>query len=110
MSKIPIKNKIKNLKPSSTLAINEKSKDLIKKGKKIYRFGFGQSPFPVPEKIVECLKLNAAKKAANKFFPENLLPYMPNQLIQYCSTHLSVDDTCFSRIFLFLPFAVVKNC
>ena len=62
MKKIPIKNKIKNLKPSSTLAINEKSKDLIKKGKKIYRFGFGQSPFPVPEKIVECLKLNAEKK------------------------------------------------
>ena len=62
MGKIPIKNKIKNLKPSSTLAINEKSKDLIKKGKKIYRFGFGQSPFPVPEKIVECLKLNAVKK------------------------------------------------
>ena len=62
MGKIPIKNKIKNLKPSSTLAINEKSKDLIKNGKKIYRFGFGQSPFPVPEKIVECLKLNASKK------------------------------------------------
>ena len=62
MSKIPIKNKIKSLKPSSTLAINEKSKNLIKDGKRIFRFGFGQSPFPVPKQIVESLKFNAAKK------------------------------------------------
>ena len=40
---------IKLLKPSATLAINEKSKDLISKGKKVYKFGFGQSPFPVPK-------------------------------------------------------------
>ena len=62
MVKISIKKKIKNLKPSSTLAINEKSNELIKLGKRVYRFGFGQSPFPVPEKIVECLKSNAVKK------------------------------------------------
>ena len=31
-------------------------------GKKIYQFGFGQSPFPVPEKIVEALKKNAHRK------------------------------------------------
>ena len=51
-----VKKKILNLKESSTLAINEKSKELISKGKKVYQFGFGQSPFPVPEKIVEALK------------------------------------------------------
>ena len=47
-----LKNKILKLKESSTLVINEKSKELINKGKKVYQFGFGQSPFPVPEKIV----------------------------------------------------------
>ena len=46
-----IKKNLINLKPSATLAINEKSKKLIAKGKKVYRFGFGQSPFPVPNKI-----------------------------------------------------------
>ena len=51
-----VKKKILKLKESSTLVINEKSKDLISKGKKVYQFGFGQSPFPVQEKIVEELK------------------------------------------------------
>ena len=57
-----VKKNILKLKESSTLAINEKSKDLIKSGKKIYRFGFGQSPFQIPSKIVDALKTNAHKK------------------------------------------------
>ena len=56
------KKNILNLKQSSTLVINEKCKELIKKGKKVYQFGFGQSPFPVPEKIVTVLKDNAYRK------------------------------------------------
>ncbi len=56
------KKNILQLKPSSTLAINEKCKELIKQGKKVYQFGFGQSPFPVPEKIVNALKENAFRK------------------------------------------------
>ena len=56
------KKKISKLKPSATLEINEISKKLIYEGKKIYRFGFGQSPFPVPEKIVAALRENAKKK------------------------------------------------
>ena len=57
-----IKKKVIGLKPSATLAINERCKELISQGKKIYRFGFGQSPFPIPEKIVEVLKKNAHRK------------------------------------------------
>ena len=56
------KKSILKLKPSSTLVINEKSKELIAKGKKVYSFGFGQSPFPVPESIVSKLKENAHRK------------------------------------------------
>ena len=55
------KDKIKKLKPSATLAINEESNKLQKDGKKIYKFGFGQSPFPIPESIVTELKNNAHK-------------------------------------------------
>ena len=57
-----IKNKIKNLNLSATLKINEISKNLEKEGKDIIKFGFGQSPFQVPEKIVEELKKNAHQK------------------------------------------------
>ena len=58
-----IKNKIKNLSLSATLKINEISKNLEKKGKKIIKFGFGESPFQVPDKIVEELKKNAHQKS-----------------------------------------------
>ena len=51
-----IKNQITKLKPSATLAINEESNRLKKNGKKIYKFGFGQSPFPIPETVVSALK------------------------------------------------------
>ena len=44
-----LKKIIKNLKPSSTLRINEISNKLQSEGKKIYKFGFGQSPFEVPD-------------------------------------------------------------
>ena len=65
MNKI-IKNQINQLKPSATLAINEESNRLIESGKKVYKFGFGQSPFPVPESIISALKNNANK---NTYLP-----------------------------------------
>jgi len=58
-----IKDRIKNLDLSATLKINEISKKLEKKGKEIIKFGFGQSPFPVPDKVVEELKKNAHQKS-----------------------------------------------
>ena len=60
MNKI-VKDQIGQLKPSATLAINEESNRLKKSGKKVYKFGFGQSPFPVPESVVSALKNNASK-------------------------------------------------
>ena len=60
------KEQISLLKPSATLVINEESNRLKNAGKKIYKFGFGQSPFPVPESIVLELKNNASK---NKYLP-----------------------------------------
>ena len=57
-----IKTNINNIKTSATLAINELSNKLEKEGKVIYKFGLGQSPFPVPEIIVEELKKNSHQK------------------------------------------------
>ena len=65
MNKI-VKDLIDHLKPSATLAINEESNRLKESGKKIYKFGFGQSPFPVPQLIVDTLKKYAHK---NTYLP-----------------------------------------
>ena len=54
-----IKDIVKKLKPSANLQINEETKRLQNQGKKVYKFGFGQSPFPVPEVIVAALKNSA---------------------------------------------------
>jgi aspartate aminotransferase len=48
------------------LLINETSRRLEAQGKKIFKFGFGQSPFKVPEDIVKELKDNAHQ---NKYLP-----------------------------------------
>ena len=61
-----IKDIVKKLKPSSTLRINEISKKLETEGKKIYKFGFGQSPFKVPDDVVNELKNNAYQ---NQYLP-----------------------------------------
>ena len=75
-----IKKNILRLKESSTLVINEKSKELISQGKKVYQFGFGQSPFPVPEKIVETLKQNAYRK---EYLPVQGLPELREKISKY---------------------------
>ena len=54
-----LNSNIKKVKPSATLAINELSRKLELQGKKIYKFGFGQSPFAVPSNVVEALKKNS---------------------------------------------------
>lgn len=61
-SKIKLENRLKAIKPYATLAINEKSIALQNEGRTIYRFGLGQSPFPVPELVEEALKDNAHQK------------------------------------------------
>jgi aspartate aminotransferase len=53
---------VRDLSPSATLAINEKSNELIRNGHKVYKLGLGQSPFPVPEEVVESLRQNAHQK------------------------------------------------
>ncbi len=48
--------------PSATLLINERSKELIAQGQKVFRLGFGQSPFPVPAEVVDSLRHYAGEK------------------------------------------------
>ena len=75
-----IKDIIKNLKPSSTLRINEISKNLELEGKKVYKFGFGQSPFPIPEDVVNELKNSAHQ---NKYLPMQGLSELRTAICKY---------------------------
>jgi len=77
-----LKNLVKNLKPSSTLLINETSRKLEDQGKKIFKFGFGQSPFKVPKSIVEELRNNAHQ---NKYLPMQGLLELRNAVAKYTS-------------------------
>ena len=85
-----IKKNLTNLEPSATLAINEKSKELISRRKKVYRFGFGQSPFPVPNKIVSVLKKNADKK---DYLPMQGLPKLREVISKYLSKNTKSNFT-----------------
>ena len=78
-----LKKIIKNLKPSSTLRMNEISNKLESKGKKIYRFGFGQSPFQVPDDVVNELKNNAHQ---NKYLSMQGLSELRTAISKYSST------------------------
>ena len=83
-----VKKNLSSLEPSATLAINEKSKALILKGKKVYRFGFGQSPFPVPEKIINELKKNADKK---DYLPMQGLPKLRELVSKYLTKKTGIS-------------------
>ena len=62
MSNTHINLNIRSLKPSATLAINERIAELKSQNKKVYSFGLGQSPFHVPAEVVKELQKHAAEK------------------------------------------------
>ena len=92
MNKI-IKDQIGNLKPSATLSINEESNRLKKSGKKIYKFGFGQSPFPIPDSVVSALKKSASE---NTYLPmrglEELRSAIANDLKKNNNNQFESED------------------
>ncbi|MCX4241486.1 pyridoxal phosphate-dependent aminotransferase [Paraliomyxa miuraensis] len=53
---------VRGMQASATVAINERSNSLIAQGREVLKLGLGQSPFPVPEPVVEALRRNAHEK------------------------------------------------
>jgi len=85
-----LKDIVKNLKPSSTLKINEISSQLEKSGREIFKFGFGQSPFQVPADIVNELKHNAHQ---NKYLPMQGLDELRKSVAKYTSAKKNYNYT-----------------
>jgi aspartate aminotransferase len=79
---------VRSLSKSATLAINERSNQLSKAGQKLYRLGLGQSPFPVPDVVVEELKRNAHQK---DYLPVQGLPALRQAISEYYFRKYRID-------------------
>jgi aspartate aminotransferase len=73
---------------SATLDINDRVKSLQGEGKKIYNFGLGQSPFPVPTPVVDALKLYAHEK---DYLPAKGLPALREAVAGFHKAKDNVD-------------------
>ena len=79
-----------SLKESATLAVNLKALELRQKGADIVHFGFGQSPFPVPEAIQQALRENADKK---DYLPTQGLPELCEAIAAFYQTEFGYNFT-----------------
>jgi aspartate aminotransferase len=81
---------VRGLPQSATLAINEKSDRLRKQGKQICKLGLGQSPFPVPQPVVDELKVHAHEK---DYLPVKGLYQLREAVADY---HCRIAGVCFT--------------
>jgi aspartate aminotransferase len=71
---------IRGLNQSATIAINDACRQLKADGRNIYRLGLGQSPFPVPQPVVDALKLHAHEK---NYLPAKGLPALREAVAEF---------------------------
>lgn len=79
---------VSDLKPSATVAINDLSNELKRKGREIFKLGLGQSPFPVPEPVVEVLRENAYQK---DYLPVKGLRELQKAVAEHHSRTFGID-------------------
>jgi len=84
---IQINKNILQLKPSATLAVNQKVNELRANGKEVFHFGFGQSPFPIHESIVNALKNNAAN---NHYLPTVGLKSLRQEIAKFLQKYQGI--------------------
>jgi aspartate/methionine/tyrosine aminotransferase len=78
------------LKESATLAINLRALQMRHEGLEVFHFGFGQSPFPVPEPLQEALRRNADKK---DYLPTRGLPELCEAVAAFYRGEFGYDFT-----------------
>ena len=64
-----ISNLDKKIKPSGTMAISNKARELRAEGKSVISFGAGEPDFPTPEYVVEDVKKAASNPINHKYSP-----------------------------------------
>lgn len=79
---------VRGLSESATLVINEKSAELAEQGRKVFRLGLGQSPFPVPDPVAAALADNAHQK---DYLPVRGLKPLRQAVAEYYHRSQGVD-------------------
>lgn len=87
-SELQLNLNVRGLKPSATLAINERSNALREAGRMIHKLGLGQSPFPVPEEVVGQLRHHAPEK---DYLPVKGLPALRQAICGYLQRTQGLD-------------------
>ena len=64
---------VRGMGPSATLAVKALCRARVDRGERVFDFGLGQSPFPVPAPVVEALRLAAKEK---DYLPVEGLPLL----------------------------------
>jgi aspartate aminotransferase len=107
-------DRLKEVKPSTTLAITSKAKKLKSEGRDIVNLSAGEPDFDTPDFIKEAAIKSIGsgftkytpttgtpelkKLISEKFKAQNNLEYAPNQIIVSCGAKHSIFNTCLALI------------
>ena len=81
---------VRGLRLSATLAINEQCARMREEGRDVYLLGLGQSPFPIPDSVVDSLRANAAQK---DYLPVQGLPALRQAVADYVRRRQGLSRT-----------------
>ena len=76
------------LSTSATIAIQQYCRELALEGRQVFRLGLGQSPFPVPDRVVKGLQDNAHQK---DYLPVKGLPELRRVLSNHHERYFGID-------------------
>ncbi len=81
---------VRGLSTSPAIAMNERCDQMRAAGVDVYKLALGQSPFPVPERIVEALRANAGQK---DYLPAEGLPALRRAVARFVEKRIGIDRT-----------------
>jgi aspartate aminotransferase len=77
---VALEPRLRGMTPSSTLASQELARQRQARGLPVARLGLGQSPFPIPDSVVDALRAAAPEK---EYLPVRGLPELRDAVAEY---------------------------
>jgi aspartate aminotransferase len=81
---------VRGMTTSAAIAMGERCDRLRDAGEEVYKLALGQSPFPVPERLVEALRTHADKK---DYLPAEGLPALRKAIAGFVERRIGIDRT-----------------
>lgn len=88
---------LRSVEKSQTLLLNEQQRQQENTGQEVFKFGFGQSPFPPLEAAVAALRAHAAAK---EYTPVQGLPELRERVAQFHRTVDGLDDASADQVLI----------